>query len=66
MSISPCDESRASIAPVQDAGAPIRMAVAMVSGCNTGCPSTSGAAPAAWNPNILGSESTTPSLRYSR
>ena len=54
------------MAPVQEAGAPIRMAVAMVSGCSTGWPSTSGAAPAAWKPNIRGSESMMPSAKYSR
>ncbi len=65
-SISPCDSSRAPTAPSQDAGAPIRIAVAMVSGCSTGWPSTSGAAPAAWKPNILGSASMIPSRWYSR
>ena len=39
---------------VHDAGAPIRIAVAMVSGFFTGSPSTSGAAPAAWVPSIRG------------
>ena len=32
------------------AGLPIRIAEATVSGFSIGCPSTSGAAPAAWNP----------------
>src|SRR3954452_11226402 len=37
----------ASPADVHDAGEPIRIAVAIVSGSDTGSPSTSGAAPAA-------------------
>ena len=32
----------------------MRIAVAMVSGCSTGTPLTSGAAPAAWKPSIAG------------
>ena len=32
----------------------MRMAVATVSGCGTGTPDTSGAAPDAWNPSITG------------
>ena len=44
----------ASIACSQRAGLPIRIALAIVSGCSTGRPSTSGAAPAAWKPNIRG------------
>jgi len=40
--------------------------VAMVSGWQHGWPSTSGAAPAAWKPNILGSASMIPSRWYSR
>ena len=62
----PPDSSRAVIACVHDAGAPIRIAVAIVSGCRTGAPCTSGAAPAAWKPNIRGSASITPSAAYSR
>ena len=43
-----------------EAGLPIRIAVAIVSGCSTGWPSTSGAAPAAWKPDIRGSASIEP------
>src|SRR5271163_3885665 len=57
----PLDCCCASTAAVQDAGAPIRIAVAIVSGWLTGLPSTRGAAPAAWVPNIRGSLSITPS-----
>jgi len=46
-SISPSDSSRAAIALAQDAGLPIRMAVAKVCGSVTGLPSTRGAAPSA-------------------
>ncbi len=46
--------SRASSALVQDAGFPIRMAVAMVLGDSTTLPVTIGAAPAAWKPHIRG------------
>src|SRR6202022_2991807 len=38
----------------QEAGFPMRMAVATVSGWGTGTPDTSGAAPDAWNPSITG------------
>src|SRR4029453_12797072 len=44
----------ARLAPSAEAGRPIRMALAMVAGRSTGWPSTSGAAPAAWNPSIWG------------
>ena len=53
-SMRPPDSSRAASACVHEAGLPMRIAVAMVSGSSTGCPSTSGAAPAAWKPHILG------------
>ena len=53
--MSPPDSSRAAIAESQEAGLPIRMAVAMVSGSVTGWPRTSGAAPSAWKPHITGS-----------
>ena len=43
----------------------MRMAVAMVSGSLTGSPRTSGAAPAAWKPNIRGVFFTTSSAAYS-
>ena len=45
----------AAVAPYHDAGFPIRIAVATVSGDSIGCPSTIGAAPAAWKPSIFGS-----------
>ena len=54
------------MAEYQDAGFPMRMAVATVSGRSTGCPSTIGAAPAAWNPNIRGSCFERPAARYSQ
>ena len=53
-SIRPPDSSRAASAWRHEAGLPIRMAVAMVSGSSTGWPSTIGAAPAAWKPHICG------------
>ena len=43
-----------------DAGFPIRIAVATVSGSSTGWPSTNGAAPAAWKPHIRGVRLATP------
>src|SRR4029078_8445184 len=49
----------------QDAGLPIRIAVATVSGLSTGRPSTSGAAPSAWNPNIRGGADDRPAAAYS-
>ena len=62
----PPDSSRAVIACVHDAGAPIRIAVAIVSGWRTGAPCTSGAAPAAWKPNIRGGAAITRPSRYAR
>ena len=44
---SPPDSPRAATASFQDAGLPMRIAEARVSGLGTGAPSTSGAAPAA-------------------
>ena len=52
--MSPPDSSRAATAVSHEAGLPIRMAVAIVSGSVTGWPSTSGAAPSAWKPHITG------------
>src|SRR5678815_4964948 len=52
--IRPLDSSAAWMACSPRAGFPMRMAVATVSGLSTGCPSTSGAAPAAWTPNTCG------------
>src|SRR5271156_2688315 len=46
-SMEPPDSLAAAVAPYQDAGFPIRMAVAIVSGFSMGWPSTMGAAPAA-------------------
>jgi hypothetical protein len=65
-SINPSDSSRAATALAQDAGLPIRMAVANVWGLATGVPSTRGAAPAAWPPTIRGSWVARPASRYSR
>ena len=47
MPITPPDSSLAATAPSQDAGFPILMAVAIVSGFSTLCPLTIGAAPSA-------------------
>ena len=58
--IRPPEASRASTACVHDAGSPIRIAVAMVSGYSIRWPTTSGAAPDAWNPHIRGVEPTRP------
>ena len=44
----PPDSAAAASASFQEAGLPIRIAVAMVSGCGNGSPVTSGAAPSAW------------------
>ncbi len=54
----------ASIASSQRAGLPIRIALAIVSGLAIGCPSTSGAAPAAWKPNSRGATSSSPNPRH--
>ena len=59
----PLEASRAVTAAAQDAGAPMRMAVAIVSGWRTGAPCTSGAAPAAWKPNMRGALGISPSAR---
>ena len=60
-SISPPDLSRAAIAPSHDAGFPILIAVATVSGDSTGAPRTMGAAPSAWKPSIRGDDVARPS-----
>ena len=65
-SMRPPDSSRAAIASVHEAGLPIRIAVATVSGWSTGRPLTSGAAPAAWKPHMRGTASMRPASRYSR
>ena len=54
----PPDSATARRAPSAEAGRPMRMALAMVAGRSTGWPVTSGAAPAAWNPSIVGRRST--------
>src|SRR4051812_39331233 len=59
-SIRPPDSSRAAIAFSHDAGLPIRIAVAIVSGCSTGRPVTSGAAPSAWKPHMRGAAAISP------
>ena len=64
-SITPPDRSRASTACAHDAGLPMRIAVAMVSGFFTIFPLTIGAAPAAWKPYICGNFDEIPSARYS-
>ena len=64
--IAPPDSLAAAVAEYQLAGLPIRMAVAIVSGCSTGWPSTMGAAPAAWNPSIRGSRVDRPAALYSK
>ena len=46
-------------------GLPMRMAVAMVSGCSTVWPSTRGADPAAWKPIIRGRRRLWPARLYS-
>ena len=52
--MTPPDSSRAASACFHEAGLPMRMAVATVSGFSTGAPFTMGAAPAAWKPSIPG------------
>ena len=58
--------SRAASASSHEAGLPMRMALAMVSGFFTGSPSTMGALPAAWNPNMRGSFVVAPRSSSSR
>lgn len=62
----PPDSSRAASAKSQEAGLPIRIAVAMVCGLSTGAPSTIGAEPEAWKPHIRGVRVASPSVAYSR
>ncbi len=64
MRMSPPDSSRAASACFQEAGFPIRMAVATVSGLRTGCPRTMGAAPSACHPSILGRRFDRPAAWY--
>ena len=63
-SIAPSDSSRAASARAAEAGLPIRIAVATVSGSSTGWPSTSGAAPAAWKAHIRGVRVALPAYAY--
>ena len=63
-SMSPPDSSRAASASSHDAGLPIRIAVAMVSGARTGSPRTIGAAPLAWKPSIRGVRVARPAAAY--
>ncbi len=60
----PPDSSRASSASFHEAGLPIRIAVALVSGSGNGSPVTSGAAPSAWKPRITGSLVARPRVLY--
>lgn len=65
MRMSPPDSSRAASACLHDAGLPIRIAVATVSGFGTGAPRTIGAAPSACQPSIAGRRFAFPASRYS-
>ncbi len=62
----PPDSSRASSASFHEAGLPMRIAVALVSGSGNGSPVTSGAAPSAWNPRMTGSLVARPISLYCR
>jgi hypothetical protein len=64
-SIRPPEESRAASALVQEAGLPMRIAVAIVLGFSTTWPVTIGAAPAAWKPHMRGVRVAMPSAAYS-
>ena len=59
--MAPPDSSRACSAVRQEAGLPIRIAVAMVRGARTGSPPTIGAAPLAWKPSMRGARVAGPS-----
>ena len=63
--IAPSDSFAAATAFSHDAGFPIRIAVAIVCGSFTGCPSTIGAAPCAWKPKSRGGSWIMPASRYS-
>ena len=52
--MGPPDSSRARFAECQEAGLPMRIAVAMVLGSFTASPRTIGAAPDAWKPHMRG------------
>ena len=64
--MAPSDCCKASVAPCQLAGFPIRMADAIVSGFSTTCPRTMGAAPSACHPIIRGRREIFPIRWYSR
>jgi len=64
--MAPPDSDAAAVAEYHEAGLPMRMAVATVSGCSTGWPRTIGAAPAAWKPSIRGRRVARPASLYSR
>ncbi len=63
--MKPPDSSRAASAKFQEAGLPIRMAVAMVDGSLTTSPRTMGAEPEAWKPHMRGLCVDMPSPAYS-
>jgi hypothetical protein len=63
--MKPPDSSRAASANFQEAGLPIRIAVAIVEGSLTISPRTMGAEPEAWNPHMRGVCSAIPSAAYS-
>lgn len=63
--MKPPDSSRASRANCQDAGLPMRIAVAMVDGSLTISPRTIGALPEAWKPHMRGVLAAMPSAAYS-
>src|SRR5579884_4005246 len=62
---APPDSRTAAHAASHEAGRPMRIADATVSGRATGWPTTNGAAPAAWNPHIRGRAPTRPARWYS-
>ena len=64
MRMYPPDSSRAASACFHEAGLPMRIAVATVSGFATGAPRTMGAAPSACSPSIFGSDFALPAAWY--
>src|SRR5699024_9610652 len=65
-SMRPEGSSRAATARDHEAGLPMRMAVATVSGFSSGSPLTSGEAPSACTPHMAGVRVAGPSAAYSR
>ena len=63
--MKPPDSSRAASANCQEAGLPMRIAVAMVGGSLTISPRTIGAEPEAWKPHMRGRWVAMPSAAYS-